>query len=206
MNKIVILIFLATISYEVIAQQFSMDAIHQGRVIFVEGDTAIGKIKYDFPKDVIHLYYGNSKEPLIFSAQRILHFEIVDHLTNAYRQFYALPFDLKGNNYEVPVIFEVIASGPMTLLSREKIEYTSRSLGANRMYNVLQTVYSYYFLNEKGQIIPFYGKKNEIESIMQPYYSEIKKFIKANRLRFENRSDLSKIVSHYNKLKQQNSN
>lgn len=204
--KYILAFTLAFTTIQGVAQRFSMDAIHDGRVMLLEGDTAKGKIKYDFEKDVIQFAHGNPSEEYIFSSQQILGFEIIDKLTNQYRQFYSLPYDVKNNNYKVPVLFEILVPGSVSLLVREKLEYASNSAYGmqGRVYNVLQTVYTFYFLKDDGEIILFTGKKKDLKGIMGDHYSDISRFIKSNRLKLESRRDMAKIVNYYNSLTEQN--
>ena len=100
------------------SQDFPSEIWHKGKVVLEDGDTLAGNIKYDFDNDLIQL----SQNTLVktYSARKILYFEIFDETANSFRYFYSLPYKIHGN-YEVPILFEVLYEGKLSLLSREQI-------------------------------------------------------------------------------------
>ena len=67
-------------------------------------------------------------------------------------------------------------------------------------YSRLVLVYKYYFLDEKGNITEFTGNKNDLLNLMNKKSEEVEKYIKANKLRFDDKYDFAKIVAYYNSL------
>ena len=184
------------------AQRFSMEQWHKGRVVLVDGDTLEGSLNYNLPTNVVQIQLDDTREAFVFSAQKILYFDFVDKLDKSYRQFYSLPYSLKNNNYKVPVLFEVNVQGPLTLLTRERIENQTYTFNAYRTYTRPTLVYSFYLLNDKERIIEFQGRKRkDLEPFLMPYQKELAKYMKEERLKVNERADLAKIVVQYNKLK-----
>jgi len=187
------------LSVPVVAQQFPSDLWHEGKIILLEGDTLKGNIKYDLQQDLVQ--YGIADQrTTAFSARKVLFFEIFDTSVRKYRQFFALPFATTAG-YKAPVFFELLEEGKMTLLSRESVEYRTYSspyyMGS---YSRLVLVYKYYFLDEKGNISEFTGNKNDLLDLMKAKSNEVEKYIKANKLKFDDKYDFARIVAYYNSL------
>lgn len=182
------------------AQQFPADFWHEGKIVLLEGDTLRGNIKYDLQQDIIQ-YAVADQRTTAFSARKVLFFEIFDQTVRRYRSFYALPYSTNGTSYKVPVFFELLEEGKMTLLSREAVEYkTYTSPYYMGSYSRLVLVYKYYFLDEKGNINEFKGNKNDLLDMMKNKSDQVEKYIKSNKLRYEDKYDFAKIVAYYNSL------
>jgi hypothetical protein len=180
------------------AQQFPSDFWHEGRVVLVEGDTLRGNIKYDLQQDLIQLNVSNQNTTL--SARKVLFFEIFDTSVRKYRQFFALPFTTVAG-YRAPVFFELLEEGKMTLLARESVEYrTYNSPYYMGSYSRLVLIYKYYFLDEKGNINEFNVNKSDLLELMNKKSEEVEKYIKANKLRYDDKYDFARIVAYYNSL------
>ncbi len=194
-----VFVLLFFLSAPVVAQQFPSDLWHEGKIILLEGDTLKGNIKYDLQQDLVQ--YGIADQrTTAFSARKVLFFEIFDTSVRKYRQFFALPFTTTSG-YKAPVFFELLEEGKMTLLSRESVEYRTYSspyyMGS---YSRLVLVYKYYFLDEKGNISEFTGNKNDLLDLMNKKSDEVERYIKANKLKFDDKYDFARIVAYYNSL------
>jgi hypothetical protein len=55
-------------------------------------------------------------------------------------------------------------------------------------------------MKDDGTIEDFKGNKNDLLSLMGNRGKDVEKYIKANRLDFDDKYDLAKIVSYYNSL------
>ena len=184
---------------EVRAQQFPSDIWHDGKIVLLEGDTLRGSIKYDLQQDLVQ-YREPNQQTTALSARKVLFFEIFDTSVRTYRQFFALPFSTVST-YRAPVFFELLEEGKMTLLSRESIEYrTYNSPYYMGSYSRLVLVYKYFFLEENGNISEFTGNKNDLLDLMNKKSEEVEKYIKANKLRYDDKYDFAKIIAYYNSL------
>jgi hypothetical protein len=184
---------------DVHAQQWPFDLWHEGQVVLVEGDTLKGKVKYDLQQQLVQF----SKNDVILEAltpRKVLFFEIFDNTVHQYRKFFSLPYSSAGT-YEVPYFFELLEEGKITLLCQEALEYRSVPVGYyGGSYNRLVMVNSYYILDTRGRIVEFSGKKGDLMELMGNRSEEVEKFMRKNRLRIEEKSDLAKIVAFYNSL------
>ena len=193
-----ILIFVLT-TQSSLAQKWSFELWHEGRIVLVTGDTLKGLVKYDLQQDLVQFDVPNVRTEA-FTARKVLFFEIFDTTVHKYRRFFALPFNATAG-YKTPVFFELLEEGPMTLLSREALEYRTYSspyyIGS---YTRLVLVNKFFFLDEHGDINEFTGNKNDLLDMMGRKSDKVEKYMKSERLKFDDKYDLSKIVAYYNSL------
>jgi hypothetical protein len=198
MKRVLALLFL-TVAIGAHAQQWPMELWHEGRIVLLDGDTLKGKVKYDLQQDLVQ-YTTRDLRIEAFTARKVLFFEIFDVTVNRYRQFFALPYS-PNSSYRAPIFFELLEEGKMTLLAREALEYRSYTspyyVGS---YNRLVLVYKYYFLDENGDIKEFAGNKNDLLDLMGAKADAVEKYIKANRLNYDDKYDFAKIITYYNSL------
>ena len=183
------------------AQRFSSEMFHPGFVVTTEKDTLRGDLKYDMDTNILTLVgKGKTKS---FSSHKIFYFEIFDQLLNNYRQFYSIPFNV-NYDYKIPVFFELVYEGKLSLMSREHL--VSQTVNTTSAYwgggNVTQLVvqYSFYFMDDKGKITYYSGRKKDLLAFMAKKQSDIKKFIKENRLDTDEMADLVRIIAFYNSI------
>lgn len=172
---------------------------HEGKVVLLAGDTLKGALKYDFQQDLLQYVIRDNKAE-IYSARKVLFFEIFDETVRRYRQFFTLPYS-NPSGYKAPMFFELLEEGKITLLSRELLEYkTYNNSFYGGSYSRLVQTYYYYLLKEDGTIEDFKGKRNDLIALMGNKGKTVEKYIKANRLDFDDKYDLAKIVAYYNSL------
>ncbi len=202
MKSVVCFFFLIiALSVNVRAQTFPSEVFHEGMAVLVEGDTIYGRIKYDFDNDLIQLNLNNVMRT--YSSRKLLYFEIYDDVVESFRYFYALPYGVR-TGYKVPIIFEILYEGELTLLAREYIVqetvpqwgYYTRGMG----YAGLRLSYEYYYLRKNGEIMPYNQKKKELYDVMAKRSTEVKQYMKKNRLRYDRRNDLVRVTAFYNQL------
>lgn len=204
MKRLIFFCCLFTVfSFSAKAQTFPSEVFHEGMAVLVEGDTIYGRIKYDFENDLIQL---NLNEVMrTYSSRKLLYFEIYDDVVESFRYFYALPYGVR-TGYKVPIIFEILYEGELTLLAREFIVqetvpqwgYYTRGMG----YAGLRLSYEYYYLRKNGEIMPYNQKKKELYDVMAKRSTEVKQYMKQNRLRYDRRNDLVRVTAFYNQLMQ----
>jgi hypothetical protein len=178
------------------AQNWPFELWHEGKLVLTSGDTLKGMLKYDLQQDLVQYTVNNSAAD-VFTARKILFFEIFDTSSSRYRRFFALPFTTTPG-YKTPVFFELLEEGKMTLLAREFLEY--RNSGSMYVTGRLVLSHKYFFMKENGDIEEFTGSKNDLMNMMGKQGDQVEKFIRANRLRFEYREDFTRIVDYYNSL------
>lgn len=183
------------------AQKFSSEVFHQGFLVTSEGDTLEGRIKYDMEANVVSLLSRGKNKT--FSSHKIFYFEINDAILNTYRQFYSIPSKV-NYDYKIPILFELLYEGPLSLLTREAIIQQSQNAvspywGGNGAPRTI-VEYSFYFLDTKGEITYFTGRKKDLFVIMAKKQSHVKKYMKENRLEADEVRDLIRITAFYNSI------
>ena len=156
MRKSLLFFFLIHLSVIGFTQDFPSELWHKGKLVLLSEDTIIGKIKYDLKNDLVQINVRNVLQT--YSSRKILYFEIFDETIESYRHFYALPYNVQ-QNYKVPLLFEVLYEGELSLLCREEIvtesvpQYNSYpySTYGNSRYNSSRTrlSYKYYFFDAR---------------------------------------------------------
>ncbi len=179
------------------AQHFAFELWHDGKLVLDTGDTLRGNIKYNMQENLIQLQASGRNESL--TARKVLFFEIFDNTVKHYRQFYSLPYSSNGT-YKAPVFFELLEEGKITLLGRESIEYRTYSSPYSfyGSYTRLVLVNKYFLLQENGEIKDAIDKKNDWLGLMGNKGEDVHKYAKANKLDFDNKEELVKIIDYYN--------
>lgn len=200
MRKLVLMFLLVTGLVAARAQEFSSEVWHDGYLVSTDQDTVRGLIKYDMEANIVQLIQGNVVKT--YSSHKVFYFEIYDKVVDNYRQFYSIPYNV-NYNYKIPIIFEVLYEGPLSLLAREAIVQESVSnssayWGGSFLQDKVQ--YTFYFLDKQGNIDFYTGKKADLINIMARHSTEVKNFIKKNRLKTDEVRDLIRITAFYNAL------
>ena len=192
-------LFLCTCVTSFAQRNWPSELWHEGKVVLLAGDTLRGLVKYDFQQNLVQYVVNNSKAE-IYHARKVLYVEIFDETVHKYRKFFALPYS-NASNYKAPIFFELLEEGKMTLLSRELLEYkTYNNAFYGGSYSRLVQIYYYYLLKDDGSLEDFKGNKNDLLALMGNKGKTVEKYMKANRLDFDDKYDLAKIVAYYNSL------
>lgn len=194
--------FLAEMAGQARGQEFPSQLLHKGTLVLTDEDTLKGKIKYDLENDLVQILVDGTVQT--YTARKILNFTIYDETVEMYRTFYSIPYEVQPR-YKIPLLFEVLYEGKLSLLAREMI-VTETVPQYSYMYrssvNMTRTrlSYEFYFLDQKGNFTKYNLKKNELFDIMKRKEPQIKQYIKKNRLDVDTRRDLVRITAYYNAL------
>ncbi len=194
-------LFLVMMGSVSVAQEFSALRWHEGLLVTADQDTLRGKLKYDLQANTVQISTNTQIKAL--SSFKVFYFEIYDDVYENYRQFYSIPYQAR-TGYNAPVLFELLYEGGLSLLAREKIVLSNNSSGnpfwSSAQYPQHKLDYDFFFLDKKGNITYFSGSKNDLYRIMSRKQSDVKNFIKKNRLRTDEMQDLIRITSFYNSI------
>lgn len=178
---------------------------HPGRVVIQPNDTLKGKVQYDFKTNTVLVDLGNGIIKT-FSSQKVLYFDFNCQYFNRYRYFYVIPYSLRGA-YKVPVFFEILSEGPLTLMAREYVMMENYDPSfysvyrTNRMgYTRERLTYDYFLLTSDGEIGRFEEKRSDLLPYFGKHSHELKKYIKKNKLKVTKQADLVRTVNYYNEL------
>jgi len=202
-NRNLLIWMLILMASTVSGQDFPSRIWHEGWLVTADKDTVRGSIKYDMESNTVQVLVRPDKVNT-YSSKKIMFFEIFDTTLSNYRQFYSIPYRV-SSNYKAPILFEVLYEGPMTLLVTEKIvvennSYNQSYYNPGPRYSRERLAYSYFFVDRKGNMKEYGGKKNEIYEILYKNSDMLKKYIKDNKLRTDKMRDLVRITAFYNSL------
>ena len=100
------------------------------------------------------------------------------------------------------MLFELLFEGPVSLLVREEIVQetanTNNFGGPQLVRDRLK--YNFFFLDNKGNIQFYNGRRSELIDFMSRKASSVKSFIKENKLKTDEVRDLIRIVAFYNSI------
>jgi hypothetical protein len=180
-------------------REWPSDLWHDGKLVLLDGDTLKGNIKYDLQQDLVQ-YVVRNRTAEVYSARKVLFFEIFDQTVRKYRRFFSLPYS-NPTGYKTTTFFELLEEGQITLLSREMLEYKSNySSYYGLSYSRLELAYTYYLLKPDGNIQEFKANRNDLFALMGNKGKTVEKYMKANRLDHDDKYDLAQIVAYYNSL------
>lgn len=183
------------------SQNFSSEVFHDGFLVTTDQDTVRGDLKYDLEANVILLVKNGKTKS--YSSHKVFYFEIFDRILKNYRQFYSIPYNVSFD-YKIPIFFELIYEGKLSLLQRESlVQQTSNSGSAywgGGSVSRIVIVYVYYFLDTNGKIQYYSGKKKDLLVIMSKKQSQLKKYIKENKLDVDDTRDIIRITAFYNSI------
>ena len=177
------------------------DIWYKGTLILTEGDTLSGAIHYEIENDLVQIDISSSVKT--YSARQIWSFRIQDPDIKAERVFFALPYNVEGS-YKVPMLFELLTEGEVSLLAREKLVTESipqYNYWGNNYYTRTRLSSDYFFGFANGKIRRYDGSKKDFFYLIKDKSSELKKFVNENRLRYNDIYDLVQIIDYYNSLK-----
>jgi hypothetical protein len=198
--KRALVLFLVCFSAAASAQQFPFEFWHEGKIVLETSDTLRGLVKYDLQNDLLQFKIKNQLES--YTARKVLFFEIFDQSAKRYRQFYSLPYS-QNNTYNTPTFFELVAEGKLTVLTREKLEYRTVSTGFYYYgnYTRLVLVNTYFLLKPNGKIEQINNpRRRDWLDLMKNKEDDVVAFAKENRLDFDDKFELTRIIEYYNSL------
>jgi hypothetical protein len=179
------------------------DNWYKGSLILSSGDTLSGLIHFELNNDLVQINLNETVKT--YSARQIWSYQIYDPDMMADRHFYALEYQVEPN-YKIPVLFEVLVVGDVSLLAREKLVTESVPQydywGNGRyLYTRNRLSHDLYFGFANGKIRKYGGTKKDFFYLIKDRSGEMKKFIKENRLRYNDVFDMVQIIDYYNSLK-----
>ncbi len=194
------------------AQRFPSEFWYPGEATLTSEEKVSGKIKYDLEIESIQIIVNDKVET--YSANQLLYFSIKPE-NRPDRVFYSLPFR-NETGYVRPQFFELVQHGNTTLLAREYVETriqgsNARMVRTSRLNPFLDPMapgmttraflaYRVFIAKPSGKIIELGNSKKEVVSAFGDNQSDLKKYIKQEKLNMERLSDLAMLVTYYNRL------
>jgi hypothetical protein len=181
------------------SQNWPFELWHEGKIVLNAGDTLKGYVKYDMQQDLVQ-YSLDERKSEVYTARKVLYFEIFDNTVHKYRRFFTLPY-AANSSYRTPIFFELLEEGKMTLLAREHLEYkTYNSPYYIGSFSRLVLTNKFFFLQDDGTIEEFRGSRSDLLDLMGRQADAVDKYMRTNNLRFDEKQDIAQIVGYYNSL------
>lgn len=201
-------ISLFLLTFSAVTQDLPNQIWHPGKLVLESGDTLQGSLNYDFKTNLVQVSIDNKLKT--FSSQNILFLSFHCQYFKRFRYMYSIPYRLKGS-MNVPIFFEILAEGRLTLMAREYVVIESMNRYGNPMYRPMHSnfsreilTYDYYFLTDNGDITLYTEKKKDLLDYFGRHQDEISRFMRRGKLKADRQQDLVRIVNYYNDLVQSN--
>lgn len=207
----VMLVFSVTCT---LAQQFPSERFHFGSVTLNDGQELKGRIKYDLDADVILLIETGQTNVKTLSANQFQSFHIDGGQDRGQRSFYSVPV-VNQTGYRRPRIFELIYEGETSLVAREYIATRSRTSSrssfrrsiydpfydpTNSVVTFRYLAYDLWLIDGEAKLSKLGDNRNEVIRAFPNHQSELRKYIKGERLKVDKLQDLTKLIDYYNQL------
>jgi len=190
-----------------------------GRVYLTTGDSVNGKITYHRTEDLVKVSKPDGSVAA-FAPVTVRGFEAVDR-EGRYRRVFVTQRWNMGNDYSdflAPAFFEQIVLGRYGLLRRETM--SRRDVSRDPMYRrgygnpyggyggypmggpmyVDQRVSSFFLLLPSGKVKELRNVKKDLETVFGKKKSQMKSYIKQNKLKYTELPDLAKIVAYFGSI------
>ncbi|MER2996979.1 hypothetical protein [Pontibacter populi] len=188
----------------------------KGVVTLTSGKVLEGVVTYYRSKDVITISQPDNTLSSL-SPVNVVQFEVSNGHSDRRHLFRTIYWD-KGEEYtdfKIPIFFEQILDGNTTLLMRES--YHKRIIDpylAEKMDNrttdpmgyPIQGIYydqikpQFYVMNGDGEVKGIHHMRKDFLNFCGKKATEIKSFVRKQKLNFEQPSDFIAIVNYYNTL------
>lgn len=169
-----------------------------GRLLLSDSeDTLQGTLRFELETNLVQIYFTDQTVKT-YAARQVKWLKAYDEASMTEREYYALPYALQSS-YKVPVLFEMLTEGTVSLLGREKLIIVQNSWMGGR-FSRPQLVYDFYFGFPNGQIRPYRGTRKDFEYLLKGKSEEMRGFVQDAGLRYNAKDDLIRIVNQYNYL------
>jgi len=190
--------------------QFPSEMWHEGSVTLTDGNRLEGSVKYDLTRDAVQIVV--EEKTLTYSANQIREFRILQEDIQLRRVFFSIPF-VTETGYRRPKLFEVLLDGRTSLVAREFIGLSTRTIDnpyyrwgsrfnpiGGRSTQVRFLDYNFYLVSSKGSMELLGSTKKDVLNALKNNQGELKRFIKSNKLKVDVVEDLIAIVRYSNEL------
>ncbi len=184
-----------------------------GKVVLTTGDSLQGAMLYFPAQDVVQIA---SEDGAInsFTAVNVRHFSISGVYEGKPQLFKSLLWrrDNQQGDFRVPVFFEQVCQGPIVLLKRYNGVKTTKLTDETATTSLIPQDYPhfatngdelqevYYILLAEDEIVQLRNRKRELQRLFGDKSGQMRQYVRANKLDFNNSKDLLTIVNHYNSL------
>lgn len=171
---------------------FLNEEFETGKVYLRSGKIYEGPLRYDIYSDQIEF---ETKEGLVYEIKNP---ETVEKVTIGTRNFFSF---VKEDGKNVTGIYEELVKGKHSLFSKLRV-YLKDAVPAKpyveaRPATFIKKKSNYYLSDSTGELNPINTKKELLKLLDNP--TEVKTFIKKNKINFNDEQDLISLVNYLNK-------
>ncbi len=204
-HRLLLLSHLLTTSYilpltQLIAQSSNQKNVLYGEVDLKNGQTLKGVLDYDLKNNSLQIVLDNKIKG--YDITSVESFQAFDKITHKTKFFFSLPYQVNHGFYR-DLIFELLTEGKLTLFSRQipTEEYRSVYNGGRYVWaNITVLKENYFFISDDSEMTACDNSLKDLMKFMADKEKEMQEFYKKNRLKLEKRTDMIKIVNHYNSI------
>lgn len=182
-------------------QKLPSDYWHPGAVVFINGDSVSGKIKYNFEQNIVQLTYDS--RIYSYTPQKIDRFYFLDITKDSVRRYVKTYEFFKNDNYKIPLFFEVLADGKRPLLRRESVVLRTTAAAPGMMMHGFANSYRMidydYFYRKGDEIFDLPSRKRKLAKTFGNEWRNMYDYIKEERIKTSKEKDLIKLYNYYNR-------
>lgn len=191
---------------------FDMEGWLYGKIVLSTGDSLTGALVYYPSKDVVQIASDSGKISS-FSPVNVDYFE-VNGVYRGKKQVFRTMFWDQGrqhDDFKKPVFFEQLCHGRMVLMKRYTDVATARADRATQdsphryayphfisMAEELRE--DYFVLLPDDKILPIRNRKRDLLRMFGNLSGQVKQYVRANKLDFNDPKHIVSIVDYYNSL------
>jgi hypothetical protein len=198
--KLILLVVFISLPQLTSAQKylFSKNYWHRGEITLHTGQTFVGFVRYHLNHNLVELKSYKAQFTKTFGSAQIEQFSIFDTLTKVERTFYTLPSSTQLGQSRT-IFFELIGNNDFEVLTREKVVMKPHNKGldlkgSGKYDLVLED--DFYYLDTNGKARSC-GQVEELASIIEIPFAELRQYIKTNKLNMRQRTDFMSLINHF---------
>jgi hypothetical protein len=191
---------------------FDTDVWLYGKIVLTTGDSLTGAVVYHPSKDVVQIASDSGKISS-FSPVNVNYFEVNGVYRGKTQLFRSLYWDQgkRHDDFRMPVFFEQVCNGRMILIKRYTDIAPARADKAVRdshhqyayphfisMSEELKE--DYFVLLPDNNILPIRNKKRDLLRLFGNLSDEVKRYVRENKLDYNDPKHIVMIVDYYNSL------
>lgn len=182
-----------------------MDVFHEGVLYLYESDTLEGRIKYDFNGEQVQVQM--EERLLAYNTGKIDRVQFKDELTGVNREFRVFEYSLSNNGYDLPVLFDFLLDGKIQVLARESVVWETNTNFISPYTMPITTsqrreIRQLYFRSSiSGKIKRYTYSKGDLMMYVRSKSSQVKSYMKRERLKANRNDDVVRIIEYFNRLK-----
>ena len=202
--KRLFVIFLLCISFSALAQSFphpfkKKKPWHSGTVVFHNGDTLYGNLKFTRKVSEGLLQVRHGKQVKVFTVKDVLSFSYYDKKKNKTRRYLTLSMapDLATREHEVFIEY-IHGNNKFSLLNYKALGFSDQAVQINPFRTKTVVNKRYLLDNSTGKIVPL--TKDNVLGLMDEERKEVMSYIHTSGMRLKTVEDYILLLDYHQSL------